>query len=55
MSPKVKFKWTDTEHKEFDYIKRAVTQDTLLTYPDFNKKIDIHTNAVKLQLEKLMS
>ena len=45
MSPKVKFKWTDMEHKEFDYIKRAVTQDTLLTYPDFNKKIDIHTDA----------
>ena len=38
----VKFKWTDGEQKAFDDIKRAVTQDTLSAYPDFNKRFDIH-------------
>ena len=33
------------EQKGFDDIKRAVDQDTLLSYPDFNKRFDIHTNA----------
>ena len=42
---KVKSKWTDVEYKAFDYIKRAVSQDTLLVYPYFNKRFDIHTDA----------
>ena len=41
-SNKVKFKWTDVEHKSFDDIKRAVAHNTLLEYPDFNKLFDIH-------------
>ena len=42
-SHKVKFKWTGLEQKAFDDIKRAVSQDTLLLYPDFNQRFDIHT------------
>ena len=45
MSHKVKFKWTDVEHKSFYDIKRAVSQDTLLSYPNFNQHFDIHTDA----------
>ena len=45
MSQNMKFIWTDLEQKLFDDIKRDVHQDTLLTYPDFNKRFDIHTDA----------
>ena len=44
-SPKAKFKWTDVEQKAFDDIKRTVAHDTLLAYPDFNKRFDIHTDV----------
>ena len=44
-SPKVKLKWTHMEQKVFDDIKRAVAHDTLLAYPDFSKRFDIHTDA----------
>ena len=43
MSPKVKFKCTNAEQKEFDEIKCTVFYDTLLAYPDFNKRFNIHT------------
>ena len=38
-------KWTDVEHKVFDDIKQAVSQDTLLVYPNFNQRFDIHTDT----------
>ena len=44
-SNKVKFKWTEVEQKVFDDIKRVVSQDTLLAYPYFNTRFDIHTDA----------
>ena len=47
---KVRFKCTDLEQKLFDDIKRAVSQDTLLAYPEFNKRFDIHTDANNCQL-----
>ena len=47
---KVRFKRTDLEQKAFDDIKRAVSQDTLLAYPDFNGPFDIHTDARDYQL-----
>ena len=49
-SPKAKFKWTDVEQKAFDDIRRTVTHDTLLAYPDFNKRFDINTDANDYQL-----
>ena len=45
MSHKAKFKWTDLEQKVFDDIKRAVSQDNLLAYLDFNRLYDIHKDA----------
>ena len=33
------------EQKAFDDIKCDVARDTLLSYPDFNKRFDIHTDA----------
>ena len=49
-SHKVKFKWTKLEQKVFDDITRAVSQDTLLAYPDYNKRFDVHTDASDYQL-----
>ena len=48
--PKVKFKYTDVGKKSFDDIKCCVSQNTLLAYPDFNKRFDMHTNASDYQL-----
>ena len=44
-SNKVKFKWTFVEQKAFDEIKKIVTRETLLIYPDFNKRFDIYTDV----------
>ena len=49
-SGKVKWKWTDEHQKAFDEMKRVITRETLLAYPDFNKPFDIHTDASLLQL-----
>ena len=52
---KVRFKWTGVEQKAFDEIKRAVAQDTLLEYPYFNKRFDIHMDAIYYQLGAVIS
>src|SRR5210317_1090882 len=44
-SKTVKFHWTERQQAAFDEIKRMVTEDTLLAYPDFNKPFVIHTDA----------
>ena len=49
-SPKVKFKWTHVEQKEFDEIKSTVSHDNLLAYPDSNKQFDIQTDSRNHQL-----
>ena len=38
------------EQKSLNQIKRIVACDTLLIYPDFNKKMGIHTDDIDLQL-----
>ena len=47
---KFKFKCTEVEHKAFDDINRTVAHDTLLAYPDFNKRFDINMDARDYQL-----
>ena len=44
------FKWTKIEQYAFNVIKRIVTRDNLLTYPDFNENFKIHTDASDLKL-----
>jgi hypothetical protein len=51
----VKWKWT-TEHQEsFNKMKALVAKGTLLTFPDFSKEFEIHTDASKLQLGACIS
>ena len=46
----MRYKWTELEQKAFNYIKRDVSQNTLLSYPDFNTRFDIHIYARDYQL-----
>ena len=43
------------EQKVFEYIKRIVARGTLLVYPDFNERFDIHTYASDYQLGAVTS
>ena len=54
-SPMTQFKWTEVEQKAFDTIKRIISRDTLLTYPDFNKPFILHTDASHEQLGVVIS
>jgi RNase H-like domain found in reverse transcriptase/Reverse transcriptase (RNA-dependent DNA polymerase) len=49
------WEWTDVHQKSFDTIKRIMSQEVLLTYPDFSKNFDIHTDASKLQMGAVIS
>ena len=44
-SKDAKFQWTDVETKAFKAMKKALSRDTLLAYPDFNKEFEIYTDA----------
>ena len=44
-SSKIPFKWTKVEQEAFEKVKLAISQGTLLAYPDFNKEFDIYTDA----------
>jgi hypothetical protein len=54
-SSKVPWKWTEVHQKAFDKIKQLIARETLLTYPDFNKPFEIHTDASQLQLGACIS
>ena len=49
-SNKVNFKWIYVKQKASDEIKRIVACNTLLIYPDFNKRFDIHTDYSDFQI-----
>ena len=50
LSPKVKYKWSEEAQIAFDNIKKVMSRETLLHYPDFNKPFHIHTDASLYQL-----
>ena len=45
----------EVEQKAFDDIKRIISRETLLAYPNFNKPFVIHTDASKTQLGAVVS
>jgi len=54
-SANVKWKWT-TEHQiAFEQMKALIAKETLVTFPDFSKEFEIHTDASKLQLGACIS
>ena len=54
-SKKQKWKWTEVEQNAFDNIKKVVSREVLLSYPNFNKPFTIHTDASKFQLGAVIS
>ena len=54
-SEKTPFKWTDQCDKAFNTMKRILSKETLLMYPDFNQPFDIHTDASDVQLGAVIS
>ena len=43
-------KWEKVHQDAFDKIKQAITDDVMLSFPDFNKPFEIHTDASDYQL-----
>jgi hypothetical protein len=54
-SAKVKWKWTSDCQQAFDEMKQMIARETLLTYPNFNKPFEIHTDASQVQLGACIS
>ena len=54
-SSKVKWKWEEEHDKAFREIKKVMARETLLAFPDFNKRFTIHTDASKTQLGAVIS
>ena len=50
-----KWEWKQEHTDAFNTMKRVISKDTLLQYPDFNKKIEIHTDASDYQLGAVIS
>ena len=55
MSDSVLWKWTEEHQKAFDEMKKAITRETLLAYPNFNEVFDIHTDTSLYQLGACIS
>ena len=55
VSKDAKWEWGPTQQKAFDTIKRIVTREVLLAYPDFSKTFDVHTDASHEQLGAVIS
>jgi hypothetical protein len=49
-SAKVKWKWTPECQDSFEKMKAIMAMETLVTFPDFTKEFEIHTDASKLAL-----
>ena len=54
-SKKHKWKWTDIEQKAFDKMKKIISKEIMLVYPNFNETFEIHTDASKTQLGAVVS
>ena len=54
-SKTVPWKWTAVEQKAFVNLKKMISKEVLLAYPDFNKQFEIYTDASDLQLGAVIS
>ena len=49
------WKWTEEHQTAFDNMKKIMARETILSYPNFNKAFEIHTDASKTQLGACIS
>jgi hypothetical protein len=54
-SKTTKWKWTSEHQKAFDLMKKIISKEVLLAYPDFNEEFVIHTDASHTQLGAVIS
>ena len=54
-SKTIKWQWTEEQQKAFELIKKVVSKEVLLSYPDFTKSFDIYTDASHTQLGAVIS
>ena len=54
-SKTVKWDWQPQHQKAFDEIKKIISREVLLTYPNFNETFDIHTDTSHKQLGAVIS
>ena len=54
-SKSAKWEWKEVHRKSFQAIKKVISRETLLAYPDFNDKFVIHTDASHHQLGAVIS
>ncbi|GFH55792.1 hypothetical protein CTEN210_12268 [Chaetoceros tenuissimus] len=52
---KMKITWTEEMDDAFIQLKQMVTEEVFLTYPDWSKPLDIHTDASDKQLGAVIS
>ena len=49
-SNKAEFKWEMEQQKAFDEIKKVISREAILTFPDFSKPFHVFTDASDYQL-----
>ena len=54
-SDKNLFQWTEKHQKLFNAVKKIISHKTFLSYPDFDKLFNIHTDVSDLQLCAVIS
>ena len=50
-----KFEWGPEQQKSFELIKKIVSQEVMLAYPNFSEVFEIHTDASDYQLGSVIS
>ena len=51
----IKWKWTEVEQKAFENIKKIISKEALVSFPDFSKPFEIHIDASHTQLGAVVS
>jgi hypothetical protein len=54
-SKSVKWEWKPEHQKAFDTMKKIISKEVLLAYPDFSEEFVIHTDASHTQLGAVIS
>ena len=54
-SKTTKWVWGEEQQTAFDTMKKIISREALLAYPDFNEPFDIHTDASHTQLGAVIS
>ena len=50
-----KFEWTNEMDKSFEQIKNIISEDVLLSYPNYGTKFIVHTDAINYQMGGVIS